>query len=412
MSPRSASASACADHLGVRFERLGVEARACPRVVGSGKARLGACDALDRRDRPPGRGLADVARLGRDLDRAVDLARGGRERGHVDEQEAAPCRIDRELGAPCKGLLAERRVAELRGDELEREPCGAEIARDGAGLGRLACRSARALEILLDVLGEDRALGERARALLRRDGRGDERLDQLAEVRERTTSLEQTHEALERLAEARVGVVRREVVARGAGLVAAALLDLAGLVEEARLACAVARCVDLGTEPADGGGDRLDRLDGGRRELRCAGDRARRRHGLLGLGLGLRHHLVGDGEGRVAQLVDGKIVRRGDARLRRRRGSSRRRLERVDDIGVVEVLGVGRRRQRFRRRGGRRGGCVGRRMDDASIALFTEVDRHVHGRRCASVHPLSFVRLFGHPRRRRRYRSNAAVVPS
>ena len=70
--------------------------------------------------------------------------------------------------------------------------------------------------------------------------RANERVDHAAEVLERTASLEQTNERFERLAEGRVGVERREVVARRGRLVAVALRDLSGLAEQARLTHLVA----------------------------------------------------------------------------------------------------------------------------------------------------------------------------
>ena len=82
-----------ADHLGARLEGLGVDARACAGVVRSGEPRLGARDALDGRRCRPGRALADVARLGGDLDRACRSRRRRPRACHIDEEQAAPGRI-------------------------------------------------------------------------------------------------------------------------------------------------------------------------------------------------------------------------------------------------------------------------------------------------------------------------------
>ena len=337
-----------ADHLRACLERFGMNARTLARVVGAGKAGLGARDALDGGRRRPCRAVTFVARVRSDVERAIDVARSRRKARHIDQQEPPPCRVGREVRASGERLFALRRVAELRRDELEGQPRSAKIARPRAALGRLACSAACAFEVLLYVLEEERALGERSCALFGRDRGGDERLDELAEVRERPPSLEESNEALERLAEAGVGVVRGEIVARGAGLVTAALLDLASLVEEASLPLSIGGGVDLGAQASDRGGNRLDGLDGRRRELRSAGDHAGR--GRQRRMPGVLVELLGRADGRAQRVV--------------------RVAERMHDVRI------------------------------AAVGVFADVDGHVLGRRFPLVDPLSFVRLFGHSRQK------------
>ena len=87
----------------------------------------------------------------------------------------------------------------------------------------------------------------------------------------------------------------------------------------------------------------------------------------------------------------------------------------MDDVRVVGILGArvrGREEEAADATGGEGAVASEGEWTTDRIGLFADVDRHVHGRRFTGVHPLSFVRLFGHPRRERRYRSNAAAVPS
>ena len=265
-----------AEHVGARFEggRRDLLAIAC--VLRACEPRLGAYDVLDRRRGRPRGGAAVGPHAVQDPERPLDLATLRGEPCGVDREKSFPRRIDGEVRASVERVFALCGVAELCRDDLQGQPRGSEVGGYRAGLGRFACCAPCAFEILLDVVGEDRSLGERPRAFLRRDRGLHEGLDQLAEVLHLAAPLEHAHEALERLTEARVRVVRRQVVARGARLVAAAFLDLARLVEEARPARLVGRRVDLVAEPRDGGCDRLDRLDRGRGELRRARDVPRR----------------------------------------------------------------------------------------------------------------------------------------
>ena len=269
------------DHVRARLERLGERAAPRSRVVRARQPRIRHDDPLGRRGCLEARAPALVARADEDLERPVHVAAARGEPSDVDEQEPAPGRIVGELGAPGEGLLALGGVAELRRDHLEREPRGPEVGGDRPGLRGFARQTARAFEVVLDALDEERALRERARALFGRRRRRDEPFDELAEVGERAPSFEQPDEALERLAEAGVGVVRGQVVARGARLVAAALLDLGRFVEQARLARLVGGRRDLGAQAADRGRDGLDGLDRRRRELGRAAARERGRRACV-----------------------------------------------------------------------------------------------------------------------------------
>jgi len=115
---------------------------------------------------------------------------------------------------------------------------------------------------------------ERARLLLRRLGGPHEGVDELAEVSERAAPLEEPDEPFERLAEQRIGVERGQVIARGARLVAGALLELTDLAEQPRLAGFLARVGELRPELGDRTFDSL-LARGGRRRRLATSDRRR-----------------------------------------------------------------------------------------------------------------------------------------
>src|SRR3569832_2134770 len=93
-----------------------------------------------------------------------------------------------------------------------------------------------------------RASRARGRPLFR-SGRGAaERVEQLAEVLDGLAAREDAHQRLERLAELRVGVERRQVVAGGRRLFAGGLLEDAALVQQKRLRALVWLGRGLGAE--------------------------------------------------------------------------------------------------------------------------------------------------------------------
>src|SRR5262249_48640562 len=145
--------------------------------------------------------------------------------------------------------------------------------RDLGGLERRALRAGEILRLIFEVRG---LREERARALVRVLRRAMERVDDLAEVLPPAPALEQTHERFERLAEARIAVVRGEVVLRGAGLVARALLDLAYLAEQPSLARLVGRGRNFEAKLGDGPLDFAKRAFGCRRRSRNVRDGIRR----------------------------------------------------------------------------------------------------------------------------------------
>ena len=88
-----------------------------------------------------------------------------------------------------------------------------------------------------------------------------ERLDELSEVPERATPLEQPEEAIDRLAELRIRVEGGQVVPRGGRFVARALFDLADLVKEPRLPGLVVCPRGLGAQADEEPCHLLQRID-------------------------------------------------------------------------------------------------------------------------------------------------------
>jgi len=92
---------------------------------------------------------------------------------------------------------------------------------------------------------------ERAYFLVGRTGDVDERVEEAPQRLEARPLLDEACETFQRLAKRRVGLVGREVVASGRGLVPRGLLDFAELAEQAGLPRGLARRRELGAEPLD-----------------------------------------------------------------------------------------------------------------------------------------------------------------
>src|SRR6185369_17080822 len=114
----------------------------------------------------------------------------------------------------------------------------------------LAGTAASSLEILLHVLRKEGTLRQSSRPLFGGRRCSDERLDQLAEIRERATSLQKAHETFEGFAKGRVRVVGGEIVAGCAALVPAALLNLTRLGQKTRFPPSIGRPCHLLTKTA------------------------------------------------------------------------------------------------------------------------------------------------------------------
>ncbi len=262
-----------------RIESVRVHLAPRPRLLGA-RARVLAHDLLQLGRRNPRRLRPETARLFQQRDRGVDLPRGRREPRPVHEQQSAPGRLPCEPRALRQPLLAGRRVPRSPREHLEGEP-GASLlgGRRALHLGRLPRRRLgfRQLARYVGLVGGPHE--QRAHLLVGRDGGTRQRVDELPQVLETPSLLEQPHEPLEGLSEHRVGVERRQVIAGGGGLVAGALLEIRDGREQAGLAATVGRRRELGAKPAHRLLHRLGRFCAvPRRRLR--GSRSQRLRGL------------------------------------------------------------------------------------------------------------------------------------
>ncbi|MBL0193828.1 MAG: hypothetical protein IPQ09_06305 [Myxococcales bacterium] len=163
------------DERGLALEGPGGPGGVLGVVVGGGGEQL--------REAPRGevsRRSAEIARALERDHRAVERSGSSGEVGRVDEEQRAPVGLSGERGACREGRLAQLRIGESRGNGLEQEVSGARVRRPGARLDRLLERRARSVEFASAVqVGAARR--PRARTLVRRRGRGGERVEELPE---------------------------------------------------------------------------------------------------------------------------------------------------------------------------------------------------------------------------------------
>ncbi len=214
--------------------------------VGLGDAGVFANERLEERGRSPGGLGLDPTSLLHERERLVDLAPGRAHAGAVEEQEGAPRGVERVLHAFGERLFAGRRVSRSTREHFERKPCARALGGGGPFDGRRFPGAARRLAGVQRHVGHVRRAHQEGADLLVGTGRrGHQGIDEAPEVAQAAALLELSHEALEGLVKRRVRAVGRQVVARGRGFVAGALLRVSHLGEKARLPRGLAGCRDL-----------------------------------------------------------------------------------------------------------------------------------------------------------------------
>ena len=161
-----------------------------------------------------------------------------------------PRRVGRELRPLAEGGFACRRIAVAPREDLEGQPRARPFRGGCVGnIGRLARRLERFGQARRHVAQVRRLEQKRADTLVGRRRRRHHAVDQSTEVPQAATLFEQAHQAFEWLAKARVCGVGGEVVACRARIVTLALLTLADLGEEPRLARWIRRRRHLRAQP-------------------------------------------------------------------------------------------------------------------------------------------------------------------
>ncbi len=251
-------------------------------------ARGFASDLLDECRRAKCGRRTERPRLFEQRERDLDLPRRGRHPRAVHEQKRSPQRLRRVLRSLGQRGLAHRGVARPPGEDLQREPCARLFGDRGArDRGRLDGASLGLDQIARDVRLVGGAHHESAHLLVRSGGRSHHRVDELAEVLQAATLLEQPHQALEGLAKRGVRVVCGQVVARRTRLVARALLEIGDRHEQPCLPSPVAGRGQLrsnapyrllGGQRRLGGGGGREARGSRRRKVRRLVDRGRMGH--------------------------------------------------------------------------------------------------------------------------------------
>jgi len=246
---------------GDRVERVRVRLGAASCFVGTRETRLVVHHLLEQRRRRPRRLGAERPRLAHQGYRRLDLAGRGRGARAVEQKQRVPGRVAGEPGPLRQRLVARGRVPGATGEDLQRQPGARLLRHRGAGdLRRLARGALRLREVRRDVGLIGRPHQQGAHPLVGGAGDPGERVDQLAQVLQAAALLQQANEALERLAERRVRVVGREVIAGRGRLVAAPLLEIGDLGEEPGMASAVPRRRELRAEASHRALERGERL--------------------------------------------------------------------------------------------------------------------------------------------------------